>query len=109
MGFRKLTVGPRHHEQDLAALAVLKKPPHRRECNPHWPARVCLPPGTAIKVSWQDAARAGEKSTQSQRETCSGTRPSAPQDWHTAYAYIFEAIYPQKEKAAGSVLPSWGR
>lgn len=92
MGFRKLTVRPRHHEQELAALSVFKKPVRRRECNPYLPARVCLPPGTAIKVSWQDDARAGQKSTQSQRETCSGTRPSAPQDWHTAYACIFEAI-----------------
>ena len=34
-----------------------------------------------------------------------GTRPSAPHDQRTAWAYIFGAICPEKGKGAGLVLP----
>lgn len=70
---------------------------------------MCLPPSTAIKLSWQDDARAVQKSPLSRRETCSWIQTLAPQDWHTAYAYISGAIYPQKGKAAGFVLPRCDR
>ena len=67
--------------------------------------RAGLPAGTAIEVWWQDEARVGQKNTLPRRWARRGTRPSAPKDQRTAYAYIFGAICPEKGKGAGLVLP----
>lgn len=67
--------------------------------------RAGLPPGTAIELWWQDEARVGQKNTLPRRWARRGSRPSAPKDQRTAYAYIFGAICPEKGKGAGLVLP----
>jgi transposase len=67
--------------------------------------RARLPAGTAIELWWQDEARVGQKNTLPRRWARRGSRPAAPKDQRTAYAYIFGAICPEKGKAAGLVLP----
>jgi transposase len=54
---------------------------------------------------WHDEARIGQKNKITRRWARRGTRPSAPHDQRTAWAYIFGAICPAKGKAAGLVLP----
>ena len=60
-----------------------------------------LPAGVAIEVWWQDEARIGQKNKITRRWARRGTRPSAPHDQRTKWAYIFGAICPQEGKAAG--------
>ena len=47
----------------------------------------------------------GQKNTITRRWARRGTRPSAPRDQRTLWAYIFGAICPEKGKGAGLVLP----
>ena len=54
---------------------------------------------------WQDEARIGQKNKITRRWARRGTRPSAPHDQRTKWAYIFGAICPQEGKAAGLVMP----
>ena len=61
--------------------------------------------GTPIEVWFQDEARVGQKNKITRRWAKRGTRPSAPHDQRTKSAYIFGAICPQEDKAAGLVLP----
>ncbi|WP_187275309.1 IS630 family transposase [Methylobacterium sp. WL120] len=101
LGFRKLSARPRHYAQDPAALTAFKK---------NLPAelsavRARLPPGTPIELWWQDEARVGQKNTLPRRWARRGTRPAAPKDQRTEYAYLFGAICPEKGKGAGLVLP----
>lgn len=102
MGFRKLSVRPRHHEQDPAALAAFKKLSATVTA-----ICACLPPGMVIELWWQVEASIGQKNTLPRRWARRGTRPSAPKDQRTAYAYIFGAICPEKGKGAGLVLPRY--
>jgi len=67
--------------------------------------RAGLPTGTEIELWWHDEARIGQKNNITRRWARRGTRPSAPHDQRTAWAYIFGAICPQKGKGAGLVLP----
>lgn len=67
--------------------------------------RATLPVGTDIELWWQDEARVGQKNTLPRRWARRGTRPTAPKDQRTEYAYIFGAICPEKGKGAGLVLP----
>jgi hypothetical protein len=64
-----------------------------------------LPPGTPIEVWFQDEARIGQKNKLTRRWARRGTRPSAPKDQRTQWAYIFGAICPQKGTAAGMIMP----
>ena len=64
-----------------------------------------LPPGTEIEVWWQDEARVGQKNKITRRWAKRGTRPSAPHDQRTKWAYMFGAICPRKGKCAGLVMP----
>jgi len=64
-----------------------------------------LPPGVEIELWWQDEARVGQKNKITRRWARRGTRPSAPQDQRTKWAYLFGAICPAKGKAAGLVMP----
>lgn len=64
-----------------------------------------MPPGTPIELRWQDEARVGQKNTLPRRWARRGTRPAAPKDQRTQYAYIFGAICPEQGKGAGLVLP----
>ncbi len=54
---------------------------------------------------WQDEARIGQKNKITRRWARRGTRPCAPHDQRTKWAYIFGAICPQEGKAAGLVMP----
>ena len=67
--------------------------------------RAGLPDGTELELWWHDEARIGQKNTITRRWARRGTRPSAPHDQRTAWAYIFGAICPAKGKGAGLVLP----
>ncbi len=67
--------------------------------------RAGLPTGTEIELWWHDEARIGQKNTITRRWARRGTRPSAPHDQRTAWAYMFGAICPAKGKGAGLVLP----
>jgi hypothetical protein len=49
--------------------------------------------------------RVGQKNTLPRRWARKGSRPCAPKDQRTGYAYIFGAICPEKGKGAGLVLP----
>lgn len=61
--------------------------------------------GVEIEIWFQDEARIGQKNKITRRWARKGTRPSAPHDQRTAWAYIFGAICPAKGKGAGLVLP----
>ncbi len=50
-------------------------------------------------------ARIGQKNTITRRWARRGTRPRAPHDQRTKWAYIFGAICPAKGKGAGLVMP----
>jgi putative transposase len=67
--------------------------------------RAHLPAGTALELWWQDEARVGQKNTISRRWARRGTRPRAPHDQRTKWAYIFGAVCPAKGKGAGLVMP----
>lgn len=61
--------------------------------------------GVEIELWWQDEARVGQKNKITRRWAKRGTRPSAPKDQRTKWAYIFGAICPTKGKGAGLVMP----
>ena len=54
---------------------------------------------------WQEEARIGQKNRITRRWARRGTRPRAPHDQRTKWAYIFGAICPKQGKAAGLILP----
>ena len=54
---------------------------------------------------FQDEARVGQKNRITRRWARRGTRPRAPHDQRTKWAYIFGAICPKNGKAAGLVMP----
>lgn len=62
-------------------------------------------PGKRIELWFQDEARIGQKNKLTRRWARRGTRPQAPHDQRTAWAYIFGAICPAKGKGAGIVMP----
>ena len=61
--------------------------------------------GVEIEIWFQDEARIGQKNKITRRWAARGSRPRAPHDQRTAWAYIFGAICPAKGKGAGLVLP----
>ncbi|QXZ82316.1 IS630 family transposase (plasmid) [Rhizobium sp. L51/94] len=67
--------------------------------------RAKCPPGTDLEIWWADEARIGQKNKITRRWARRGTRPSAPHDQRTMWAYIFGAICLKKGKGAGLVLP----
>jgi DDE superfamily endonuclease len=62
-------------------------------------------PGQRIELWFQDEARIGQKNKLTRRWAKRGTRPRAPHDQRTAWAYIFGAICPAEGKGAGLVMP----
>ena len=62
-------------------------------------------PGKRIELWFQDEARIGQKNKLTRRWARRGTRPRAPHDQRTAWAYIFGAICPAEGKGAGIVMP----
>ena len=67
--------------------------------------RARLPAETDIELWFQDEARIGQKNKITRRWARRGTRPRAPHDQRTQWAYIFGAICPAKGKGAGLVMP----
>ena len=101
LGFAKISARPRHYAQNELAVEALKK---------NFPAelakiRARLPKGVEIELWWQDEARIGQKNKLTRRWARRGTRPRAPRDQRTEWAYIFGAICPAKGKGAGLVMP----
>ncbi|WP_224006042.1 IS630 family transposase [Aureimonas sp. SA4125] len=101
LGFAKLSARPRHYAQNEFEVDAFKK---------NFPAELAaiqakLPKGTEIELWWADETRIGQKNKITRRWARRGTRPSAPQDQRTMWAYIFGAVCPQKGKGAGLVLP----
>ena len=99
LGFRKLSARPRHYAQDPDAGGFQKSLPERvgevRAAHP----------GKRIELWWQDEARIGQKNKLTRRWARRGTRPRAPHDQRTAWAYLFGAICPAEGKGAGLVMP----
>jgi hypothetical protein len=62
-------------------------------------------PGKRIELWSQDEARIGQKNKLTRRWARRGTRPRAPHDQRTAWAYIFGAICPAEGKGTGIVMP----
>jgi hypothetical protein len=102
MGYRKLSVRPRHHAQAEGVIEEFKK---------SFPARldeVAREKGVypaAIVVWFADEARIGQKNKITRRWAKRGTRPSAQHDQRTASTYIFGAIWPTDGKGAALILP----
>ena len=97
----KISARPRHYAQNELAVEAFKK---------NFPAelakiRARLPKGVEIELWWQDEARIGQKNKLTRRWARRGTRPRAPRDQRTEWAYIFGAICPAKGKGAGLVMP----
>jgi hypothetical protein len=67
--------------------------------------RAQLAEGVKIEIWFQDEARIGQKNKITRRRAKRGTRPSAPHDLRTEWAYLFGAICPAKGEAIGLVLP----
>ena len=94
LGFAKISARPRHYAQNELAVEAFKK---------NFPAelakiRARLPKGVEIELWWQDEARIGQKNKLTRRWARRGTRPRAPRDQRTEWAYIFGAICPAKGK-----------
>jgi hypothetical protein len=61
--------------------------------------------GKRIEIWFQDEARVGQKNLITRRWARRGTRPRAPHDQRTKWAYIFGAICPKLGKGAALVMP----
>jgi transposase len=61
--------------------------------------------GKPVEIWFQDEARIGQKNKITRRWARRGTRPRAPHDQRTKWAYIFGAICPAEGKGAGLVMP----
>ena len=90
----------RHYAQNELAVEAFKK---------NFPAelakiRARLPKGVEIELWWQDEARMARRISHTPWAR-RGTRPRAPRDQRTEWAYIFGAICPAKGKGAGLVMP----
>ena len=99
LGFAKISARPRHYAQNELAVEAFKK---------NFPAelakiRARLPKGVEIELWWQDEARIARRRIRPMGRR--GTRPRAPRDQRTEWAYIFGAICPAKGKGAGLVMP----
>ena len=99
LGFRKLSARPRHYAQDPEAAEAFKKVPG-------------APGGSWARASRQAhrALVAGRGPDRPEEQADPelgrrGTRPRAPHDQRTAWAYIFGAICPAEGKGVGLVLP----
>jgi hypothetical protein len=88
---------------------TLRTPRHWRSSK-NFPARLAEitqaeAHGKPIEVWFADEARIGQKNKITRRWARRGTRPRAPHDQRTKWAYIFGAICPAEGKGAGLVMP----
>ena len=94
LGFAKISARPRHYAQNELAVEAFKK---------NFPAELRRSGrGSRKELWWQDEARIGQKNKLTRRWARRGTRPRAPRDQRTEWAYIFG---PAKGKGAGLVMP----
>jgi hypothetical protein len=63
------------------------------------------PPGTPVEIWFQDEARVGQKNGLVCQWAKRGSRPRQPKDQRTAWADIFGAVCPARDKGAALVLP----
>jgi len=92
LNFSRVSVRPRHPEQDAAAQEAHKKefaelvaaaiPEHAR--------------GKPIELWWQDEARVGQQGSLTYIWADRGSRPRAPRDQRYDWAYIFGAVCPAR-------------
>jgi hypothetical protein len=100
LGYRKLSARPKHHAQETDAIEEFKKISAAAGEIAGAAAK-----GKQTEIWFQDEARIGQKNKITRRRAKRGTRPSAPHDQRTRYAYIFGAICPTLGKAAALVMP----
>jgi hypothetical protein len=62
-------------------------------------------PREGVEIWFQDEARVGQKNLITRCWAGRGTRPRAPHDQRTKWAYIFGAICPRLGKGAALVMP----
>ena len=104
LGFAKISARPRHYAQnELAVGRLLKKssPPNWRRSGLEAPERRSGDRACGGKM--KPAIAPENKLTR--RWARRGTRPRAPRDQRTEWAYIFRAICPAKGKGAGLRMP----
>ena len=101
LGFRHLSVRPRHPGQDVAAQEAHKK------TSPTWspPPSPSHARGKPIELWWQDEARVGQQGSLTYVWAEQGSRPPAPRDQRYDWAYIFGAVCPARGVGAALVLP----
>ena len=61
--------------------------------------------GTSIEVWFQDEARVGQQGTLTHVWAQTGSRPRAPKDLRTEWAYLFGAVCAERGVGAGLVMP----
>ena len=97
--------------QDLGAGATTRKFELAVEAfKKNFPAelakiRARLPKGVEIELWWQDEARIGQKNKLTRRWARRGTRPRAPRDQRTEWAYISARSVPRRGRAPGWSCP----
>lgn len=64
-----------------------------------------LPPDTPVEIWFHDEARVGQKNGLVYQWAQRGSRPRQPHDQRTAWAYLFGAVCPARDKGAALVLP----
>ncbi|MGH9807239.1 MAG: IS630 family transposase [Terriglobia bacterium] len=102
LGYRRLSVRPRHPQTDeeaqqafkknFAATVAAKLPDHAKD--------------KPIEIWFQDEARIGQQGTLTRVWAKRGTRPRAPRDQRYEWAYIFGAVCPQRRATAALVVPT---
>jgi transposase len=94
LGFRRLSVRPRHPQQDPAGAGGAQKN-FADLVKAAIPERAREKP---IELWWQDEARVGQQGTLTRVRAERGSRPPAPRDQRREWAYIFGAVCPCRDK-----------
>ena len=118
LGFAKISARPRHYAQNELAVEAFKKnfPAELAKIRARLPIAAVQGGNHAgdnaggydveIELWWQDEARIGQKNKLTRRWARRGTRPRAPRDQRTEWAYIFKArSVPRRGKAPGWSCP----
>ena len=100
LGFAKISARPRHYGKTSWPSRLRKKLPRRTGEDPGE-----APERRRDRAVVADEARIGQKNKLTRRWARRGTRPRAPRDQRTEWAYIFGAICPAKGKGAGGSCP----
>jgi len=101
LGYRRLSVRPRHRRPTKKPRRRLKKLRHDSHGAAPRPRK-----DKPIEIWFQDEARIGQQGTLTRVWAKRGTRPRAPRDQRYDWAYLFGAACPQRRVAAGLVMPA---